>query len=88
MQVVGEQEKKEGKVNIRTRDNKRHGAHDLEDLITTLRREKETYSLESLFGHDSDTAAASKGDSVSIPKPQEPAVDNKPDAPMLLNPTE
>ena len=75
-------------MNIRTRDNKRHGAHDLEDLITTLRRERETYSLQSLFGQHSDTAAAAGGDAVPIPKSQEPAVDNKPDAPMLLNPTE
>lgn len=85
--MVGEQEKKENKVNIRTRDNKRHGAHDLEDLIATLRKERETYSLESLFGHQSDTVAAAQGDKVPVPQAQKPAVNNQPDAPMLLNET-
>eukprot|EP00884_Botryococcus_braunii_P020679 jgi/Botrbrau1/7295/Bobra.0318s0027.1 len=47
--VVGEQEKAERTVNVRTRDNQVHGQHKLEAVLEVLRKERATRSLESLF---------------------------------------
>ena len=50
-QVVGETEKENRTVNVRTRDNARHGEHKLAELIEVLRKERDERSLESCFGH-------------------------------------
>ena len=47
--VVGEQEQREGTVNVRTRDNIVHGMHSIDGLIAVLRAEKDTRSLTSKF---------------------------------------
>jgi threonyl-tRNA synthetase len=47
--VVGEQEQREGNVNVRTRDNIVHGMHSIADLIRTLKEEKDSRSLTSKF---------------------------------------
>ena len=55
--VVGEQEQREGNVNVRTRDNIVHGMHSIADLIRTLKDEKESRSLTSKF----ETVADAEG---------------------------
>jgi threonyl-tRNA synthetase len=47
--VVGEQEQREGTVNVRTRDNVVHGMHKIADLVEVLRTEKDGRSLTSKF---------------------------------------
>ena len=49
-QVVGEKEKAERLVNVRTRDNKVHGMHALQDVIPQLCRERDARHLASTFG--------------------------------------
>ncbi len=49
-QVVGEEEKKAGLVNVRTRDNHVHGMHALARVVETLRAEKAAKSIASCFG--------------------------------------
>ncbi|KAK9814754.1 hypothetical protein WJX72_010977 [[Myrmecia] bisecta] len=56
--VVGEQEKAERTVNVRTRDNKVHGMHKLDDVIQVLREEKDSHSLTSLFDKHEQAASA------------------------------
>jgi threonyl-tRNA synthetase len=48
--VVGEKEKEERTVNVRTRDNQVHGMHALDAVVEVMLREKATRALESLFG--------------------------------------
>ncbi len=55
-QVVGEEEKKAGTVNVRTRDNHVHGMHTLEDVLKVLKEEKDTRSLVGLFGKKEEEA--------------------------------
>ena len=47
--VCGEKEKEARTVNVRTRDNKVHGEHQLTSLVEVLAKEKSSRSLESLF---------------------------------------
>jgi hypothetical protein len=47
---VGEEEKKAGLVNVRTRDNHVHGMHALARVVETLRAEKAAKSIASCFG--------------------------------------
>ena len=49
LQVVGEQEKKEQTVNVRTRDMETHGMHSLNALTAKLLEERSTRSLVSAF---------------------------------------
>ena len=51
VQVVGEKERENKTVNVRTRDNVRHGEHKLADVLEVLRKERAERSLESCFGH-------------------------------------
>ena len=53
MKVVGEQEKQEQTVNVRTRDMEQHGMHSLVDLTAKLLEESSSRSLSSAFkkGH-------------------------------------
>lgn len=62
LQVVGEAEKAEGTVNVRTRDNQVHGMHKLEAVLDVLRQEKATRSLTSLFGHKEGEGEAAAAD--------------------------
>lgn len=50
--VVGEKERADRMVNVRTRDNQVHGMHSLDSLVEILVKEKEEKSLVSLFGQD------------------------------------
>jgi len=54
--VVGEKERSEQTVNVRTRDNHVHGMHKLSDVIKVMVEEKMTRSQTSLFGMDGDEA--------------------------------
>lgn len=47
--VVGEKERLERKVNVRTRDNHVHGMHVLDDVIACLKEERATKSLNCLM---------------------------------------
>ena len=58
VQVVGETEKENRTVNVRTRDNARHGEHKLAAMIEVLRKERDERSLESCFGHKAAQPAA------------------------------
>jgi threonyl-tRNA synthetase len=59
--VVGEGEKTNRTVNIRTRDNVVHGEHKLEEgLLETLLRERKIKSLTCLFGVEKSAAAAAE----------------------------
>ena len=49
-QVVGEKEREQKTVNVRTRDNVVHGEHKLSDVVQVLLQEKAERSLVSLFG--------------------------------------
>jgi len=59
--VVGEEEAKNGTVNVRTRDNKVHGEHSVEALAAVLVKERDTYSIGCLFDSDAAAAAAAAG---------------------------
>jgi threonyl-tRNA synthetase len=48
--VVGEKERAEQMVNVRTRDNHVHGMHRLQDVLKVMVEEKQTRSAVSLFG--------------------------------------
>ncbi len=71
-------------MNVRTRDNARHGEHKLADMIEVLRKERDERSLESCFGHTAAQpaaaapAAAAEGD--AAPKPAAPAAAVEADA--------
>lgn len=54
VQVVGEKEKEQKTVNVRTRDNVVHGEHSLSSVVQVLQLEKLQRSLVSLFGHGDD----------------------------------
>jgi threonyl-tRNA synthetase len=56
--VVGDKEQQAETVNVRTRDNHVHGEHALVDVIDTMRRQRDTRSLESLFGDEPQSAPA------------------------------
>jgi threonyl-tRNA synthetase len=58
LQVVGEKEKENRTVNVRTRDNIKHGEYKLADVIEVLRKERGERSLESTFGHNEVQQAA------------------------------
>lgn len=45
-------------MNVRTRDNARHGEHKLAAMIEVLRKERDERSLESCFGHKAEQPAA------------------------------
>ena len=47
---MGEKERAEGTVNVRTRDNHVHGMHTVDAVISVLHRERDAKSLVSLFG--------------------------------------
>ena len=49
-QVVGEEEKKAGLVNVRTRDNHVHGMHPLDRVVDVLLQERGSRSIASSFG--------------------------------------
>ena len=51
--VVGEKERADRMVNVRTRDNHVHGMHSLDSVAEILLKEKCERSLESLFGQSS-----------------------------------
>jgi threonyl-tRNA synthetase len=48
--VVGEKERTEQTVNVRTRDNQVHGMHKLSHVLDVMLQEKNTRSAVSLFG--------------------------------------
>ncbi len=48
--MVGEEEKKAGLVNVRTRDNHVHGMHSLERVVDVLLQERGSRSITSSFG--------------------------------------
>lgn len=50
IRVVGEKEKIDKTVNVRTRDNVVHGMHSLDDVMQVLLEERKQRSLVSLFG--------------------------------------
>jgi threonyl-tRNA synthetase len=54
---VGEKEKADKTVNVRTRDNMVHGEHKLSAVIEVLQQERAQRSLESLFGHENGAKA-------------------------------
>eukprot|EP00878_Enallax_costatus_P019740 GHUV01020834.1.p1 GENE.GHUV01020834.1~~GHUV01020834.1.p1 ORF type:complete len:437 (+),score=132.50 GHUV01020834.1:306-1616(+) len=56
--VVGEQERAEGTVNVRTRDNVVHGMHQLEDVKRLIAQERDSRSLTSVFGEQQQDPAA------------------------------
>ena len=56
-QVVGEKEKVDHTVNVRTRDNKVHGMHALASVMLQLVRERDARHLASTFGEDSQVRA-------------------------------
>ena len=65
--VVGEGEKTNRTVNIRTRDNVVHGEHKLEEgLLETLLRERKIKSLTCLFGVEKSAAAAEQVEEPSV----------------------
>jgi len=67
--VVGEQEKTNDTVNVRTRDNQVHGERKLEDLILVLNEEKKTRSLECMFEKEKrEKAAAAEAEKVAAPE--------------------
>ena len=70
--MVGEKEKAEKLVNVRTRDNKVHGMHKLSEVIAQLVSERDTRSLVPCFGHDAGTVAA-VAQSASADAPDHPA---------------
>lgn len=47
--VVGEAERVEGTVNVRTRDNHIHGMHKLDEVLEVLQQERSSRSLISQF---------------------------------------
>lgn len=55
--VVGEKERAEKMVNVRTRDNQVHGMHKLGEVIDVLVKEKRERSKTSLFGKGEAAAA-------------------------------
>jgi len=55
--VVGESEKANSTVNVRTRDNKVHGEHTITSLIEVLNRERDSRSLTCCFEDNSADAA-------------------------------
>lgn len=72
MQVVGEKEKAEKLVNVRTRDNKVHGMHAVDDVISQLVAERDTRALVPTFGQDAGTVAA-VAQSAAAEAPEHPA---------------
>ncbi len=58
--VVGEQEKTNDTVNVRTRDNQVHGERKLDDVIAVLNEEKKTRSLECMFEKEKREKAAAE----------------------------
>ena len=60
-QVVGEKERVEHTVNVRTRDNVVHGEHKLADVLRVLQEEKAARSLEGHFGSHSNGDAPQNG---------------------------
>ncbi len=57
VQVVGEKEREQKTVNVRTRDNVVHGEHALSEVVQVLQEEKAQRSLVSLFkGHDNGSS--------------------------------
>ncbi|WIA11803.1 hypothetical protein OEZ86_002795 [Tetradesmus obliquus] len=53
--VVGEQEKENGTVNVRTRDNVVHGMHKVADLVAVLSKERDSRSQASAFASHADS---------------------------------
>ena len=66
--VVGEQEKTNDTVNVRTRDNQVHGERKLEDLILVLNEEKKTRRLECMFEKEKRENAAAEAEKVAAPE--------------------
>ena len=58
--VVGEGEKTNGTVNVRTRDNVVHGEHKLEALLEVLTEERRVKSLTCMFGVEKSAAVAAE----------------------------
>ena len=56
--MVGEKERADRLVNVRTRDNKVHGMHPIDDVIKQLVSERDTRSLIPCFGKDAGTITA------------------------------
>jgi threonyl-tRNA synthetase len=54
--VVGEGEKTNNTVNIRTRDNVVHGEHQLTELLAVLNQERDIRSLTCMFGVEKSAA--------------------------------
>ena len=59
--MVGEKEQANGTVNVRTRDNKVHGEHSIDDVIRRFRYLKEARSAdaEEIFSVDVEEMAKS-----------------------------
>ena len=56
--VLGEQEKAQRTVNVRTRDNHVHGMHQLDEVVKTMLLEKNSRSLVGLFKSADGVGAA------------------------------
>lgn len=70
-QIVGEKERAEKTVNVRTRDNVVHGEHKLSEVLAVLQREKAARSLAGHFGHEG--AAADSNGAATAAAGAEPA---------------
>ncbi|PRW60977.1 threonyl-tRNA synthetase [Chlorella sorokiniana] len=60
--VLGEEEKKNGTVNVRTRDNQVHGEHTLASVLDVMTRERDTRSQVSMFGDGGKKGAEAAAD--------------------------
>lgn len=54
--VVGEKERAEQMVNVRSRDNQVHGMHKLQDVLKVMVEEKQTRSATPLFGESAHSS--------------------------------
>jgi threonyl-tRNA synthetase len=61
-QVVGEAEKTEGTVNVRTRSNQVLGMHKLTEVLDVLKEERGSRSLVSLFSAADGAAEGAAAD--------------------------
>lgn len=59
--VLGEKEQAADTVNVRTRDNHVHGEHALSHVIEIMSKERDTRSLQGLFGGDAAAGGGADG---------------------------
>ena len=69
--MVGEKERDDRLVNVRTRDNKVHGMHPLSEVLAQLVAERDSRALVPCFGKNADTVSA-VAQSASAEAPQHP----------------